>query len=108
MNILPTSGIASLAGTARAQAHATDAERRSPSAEAAVDPPIREVAEIEAGQKSHDRDADGRQLLEQPNDEAADTHDEHAHDENIRDEHARDSSGKDPSESAGNHLDFEA
>lgn len=110
MNIQPTSAAASLAGTARAQARGTDADRRSPSADVAADPRLSEVSSIEAGSKSEDRDADGRQLLEKHENRSSTA---------SRDENA---SGSDDDESggaaaellppatdgAGTHIDFEA
>lgn len=112
MNIQPNSAITSLAGTARAQVHG-DAERRSPSADAAADPRLSAVSGIEAGTTSEDRDADGRQLLEK--------REHHGSSNSSRDENSCNSdAAEDPAGGAANalpppasdgavtHIDFEA
>ena len=114
MNIQPTPGIASLAGTARAQARGTDADRRSPSADAADNPRLTAVSGIEAGAKSEDRDADGRQLLEQREGHAC-PDDKSGDDKNPDDKSQDDKSGGTASgllspapDEAAPHIDFEA
>lgn len=107
MNIQPTPGAASLAGTARAQAHGTDSDRLSPSADVASNPALGAISGVEAGSKSQDRDADGRQLLEQQDQHGKPRH----HDSETPTPPDAEPTAERPAPAPGSpgfHLDFEA
>lgn len=112
MNIQPTPIIASLAGTAHAQGHASETARASGGGGAATGQELNKTSEIEAGAKTEDRDADGRQLLERRGGERRG--DEGRDEQTARGDQANDPLDADPrhsslaAEGQGSHIDFDA
>lgn len=107
MDIRPTPVIASLAGTARAQAQGSDAGQAAASGGVSHSPQLHESTDIEAGSKSGDRDADGRQLLQRDGNHDRDEPTPGGDDAEDRTRAA----GPHPSpttDGPGTHIDFDA
>ena len=107
MQIQPTPVTASLAGTAHAQSHASDAAHASGGGGAAASHGLNKTSEVEAGAKTDDRDADGRQLLEHRGDPRSDD-DTPEHDRASDRHDAHSSPSPSAAEGQGAHIDFDA
>lgn len=107
MDVRPTPVIASLAGTARAQTHASETSDGAAGGGVVRGRESDKTTEIESGAKAEDRDADGRQLLQRGGSE-------HRDDDPPRGEQSDDLTDAQPphsslaNESQGTHLDFDA
>src|SRR6056297_1148118 len=107
MDIRPNLPIAGLAGTAQAQAKGSDSDRPAAAGGVAENQRIKDTEGIDKGSRAEDRDADGRQLLDQQPDPQRD--DEQAADHssaNSSPPRAQHPPSTDPH--LGHRLDFDA